>query len=260
MRARAKRLCLAVRIHARQMPFWGVFLVLSLSAVFCPRALGQSQTSDTETEFWGEADAHVQISQNIRAIAFGGVQQGVGFNYQQWYAAAGLGYQFKPILKSHLENIDPDKEHHFVVAGGYEFLQTNQTGKTKDESRVIIEAIPGFRPPAGFLVRDTNRVELRWVNGVYSTRYRNKLDAERDFITHGFRFTPYGFAEVFYDGATNSWNQEYYAAGVQWPYKRLLMLDTYYLLQKCPTCKPPTANVAGVTLNVYFRNTKQAAK
>jgi hypothetical protein len=256
----AKGPSLAVRTHIGQMPFVRLFLVLSLSAVFCPRALGQSQTSDTETEFWGEADAHVQISPNIRVLAFGGSQQGVGFNYQQWYGAAGIGYQFKPILKSHLENIDPDKEHHLVIAGGYEFFRTIQSGKTKDESRVILEAIPGFRPPAGFLVRDTNRVELRWVNGVCSTRYRNKLDVERDFLTHGFRFTPYGFAEVFYDGATNSWNQEYYAAGVRCPYKRLLMLDTYYLLQKCSTCKPPNVNVAGVTLNVYFRNTKQSAK
>lgn len=255
-----KKVYLAVRTHVGQMHFPRIFLVLSLSAVFCSRALGQSQTSDTETEFWGEADAHVQISPNSRVLAFGGAQQGVGFNYQQLYGAVGIGYQFKPILRSHLENIDPDKEHHLVVAGGYEFLQTYQAGKTKDESRVILEAIPGYRPPGGFLVRDTNRVEFRWDNGVYYTRYRNKLDVERDFITHGFRFTPYGYAEVFYDGAKNSWNQEYYAAGIQWPYRRILMLDTYYLLQKCPTCKPPTANVAGVTLNVYFRNTKQAAK
>jgi hypothetical protein len=240
--------------------FFRIFIALSLLAIFCSRALGQSETPTTGTEVWAEVDAHAQLSQNLRVLAFGGTQQGVGFPYQQWYAAAGLGYQFKPILKSHLENIDPDKEHHFVVAGGYDFLQTNQTGKTKDESRVILEAIPGFRPPAGFLVRDTNRVEFRWVNGVYSTRYRNKLDVERDFLVHGFRFTPYGYAEVFYDGATNSWNQEYYSAGIQWPYKRFLMLDTYYLLQKCPTCKPANANVAGMTLNFYFRNTKQAVR
>lgn len=241
-------------VAVQQVPFFRVFLVLSLTAVFCPRAVGQSQTSDTETEFWGETDGHVQISPNMRALAFGGVQQGVGFDYQQWYVAAGLGYQFKPILKTHLENIDPDKEHHLVVAGGYEFLQTNQTGKMKDESRAVVEAIPGFRLSAGFLVRDTNRVEFRWIDGVYSIRYRNKLNCEYDFIFHGFRFTPYASAEAFYDGSKNAWNQEYYSAGVQWPYKRIFMLDTYYLLQKCPTCKPPNANVAGVTLNFYFRN------
>jgi len=229
-----------------------IFLRLLQVTILCSGAAGQLQSPTTETEFWPEVDTHVELPSHFRMLVLGGLEQGVGFPYQQRYLAAGLGYQFKPIVKSHLENIDPDKEHHLVVGGGYEFYRTIQSGKTKDESRLVIEAIPGFRPTAGFLVRDTNRVEFRWVNGVYSTRYRNRLKIERDFLLHGFRFTPYASAEVFYDGAKSSWNQEYYSAGVEWPYKRFLMLDTYYLRLNCPTCNPAHANVAGVTLNCYF--------
>ena len=229
-----------------------IFLRVVLVTILCLGAAAQSQTPVTGTEFWPEGDAHIELSSNFRVLALGGLQQGAGFPYQQWYAGAGLGYQFKPILKSHFENIDPDKEHHLVVAGGYEFYRTIQSGKTKDESRAVLEAIPGFRPSARFLVRDTNRVEFRWVNGVYSIRYRNKLRVERDFLVHGLRFTPYGYAEAFYDAAKNSWNQEYYSAGVEWPYKRIFMLDTYYLRQTCPTCKPAFANVGGLALNFYF--------
>jgi len=135
----------------------------------------------------GPSSGRKSAPTNFRVFAFGGLQQGAGFPYQQQYLAAGLGCQFKPILKSHFENIDPDKEHHLVIGGGYEFFRTIQSGKTKDERRVIFEAIPGFRPSSRFLVRDTNRVEFRWVNGVYSTRYRNKLRVERDFLFHGLR-------------------------------------------------------------------------
>lgn len=217
----------------------------------------QAQTPTTETEFWPELDAHVELPSQLRVLAFGGLEQGVGFPYQQLYGAVGLGYQFKPIVKSHFENIDPDKEHHLVVGGGYEYFQTIQSGKTKDEGRVVLEGIPGFRPSARFLVRDRNRVEFRWVNGVRSTRYRNDLSVERDFLAHGFRFTPYGSAEVFYDGSKHSWDQEYYTSGVQFPYKHLFMLQTYYLLQKCPTCKPANVNVAGMTLNYYLNIKKR---
>ena len=229
-----------------------IFLRLLLVTILCSGAAGQSHRLVTGTEFWPEADAHIELPSNFRVLAFGGLQQGAGFPYQQQYLAAGLGYQFKPILKSHFENIDPDKEHHLVIGGGYEFFRTIQSGKTKDERRVIFEAIPGFRPSSRFLVRDTNRVEFRWVNGVYSIRYRNKLRVERDFLFHGLRFTPYGYAEAFYDAAKNSWNQEYYSAGVECPYKRFFMLDTYYLRQACSTCKPAYANVGGLTLNFYF--------
>jgi hypothetical protein len=79
------------------------------------------------------------------------------------------------------------------------------------------------------------------------------LSVERDFLVHGFRFTPYGSAEVFYDGAKHSWHQEWYTAGIEWPYKRLVRLDTYYRRENCDTCKPTNWNAGGVTLNFFFR-------
>ena len=59
----------------------------------------------------------------------------IGYPFQQWYAAAALGYQFKPILREHLRNIDPDKEQYFLFGGGYEFLHTMNSGKQTDENQ-----------------------------------------------------------------------------------------------------------------------------
>ena len=105
-----------------------ILLGFSLITIFCSGAAGQSPPHDTETEVWPEVDAHVQLPSHFRVLAFSGLEQGVGFPYQQVYAAAGLGYQFKGILKPHLENIDQDKEHYLVFGGGYEFLRTIQSG------------------------------------------------------------------------------------------------------------------------------------
>src|SRR5271169_2839126 len=105
-----------------------VFLGLLLATIFCPSVAAQSDVPApipvTGSEVWPEVDAHIQLLPSFRVLSFAGMQQGVGFPYQQWYAAAGLGYQFKPILKAHIKNIDPDKERYLVVAGGYEFFQT----------------------------------------------------------------------------------------------------------------------------------------
>ena len=233
-----------------------LFLKIFLITIFCSVAFAQVQPIITQTKVEPEVDAHIRFASPWRVLAFAGLQQGVGFSYQQWYVAAGLGYQLKPILKSHLENIDPDKEHYFVLDGGYESLGTTQSGKTSDENRLVLDLLFHYRLTARFLLIDRNRVEFRWVNGVYSTTYRNKLAIEHDFLVQGFRFTPYGAAEVFYDGAQSSWNLELYTVGVQWPYKRLLMLDTYYQRQNCTTCNPRNWNDAGVTLNFYFVNKK----
>src|ERR1700733_654022 len=231
-----------------------ILLGTFLSFIFCPRAAAQSQTSDTETQVWPELNVHIQLPSNLRILAFSGLEQGVDFPYQQWYVAAAVGYQFKPILREHLLNIDPDKEHYLVFGGGYEFLRTIQSGIVKHENRVTLDATPGFRLPADFLVRDRNWLEFRWINGTYSTTYRNMLTVERDFLVEGFRFSPYGSAEFFYNGAQHSWDTQWYTAGVDWPYKRLLMIDTYYRREHCNNCNPTNWNVGGVTLNFYFAN------
>ena len=239
----------------RPLWIWNGIAGLTLAAVFCLRARGQSQADTTNGEFWPAADVYIQLPDSYRLLGFVESKRGQDFPYQQLDLGIGLGYQWKRISKLHLKNIDPDKEHSFLFGGGYEYLRTLQAGKnTSYENRLVLEGLPRFRPVSRLLASDRNRVEFRWVNGVYSTRYRNDLALEYDVAVHNFRFTPYASAEVFYDGAKHTWNEEQYTAGLEWPYKRRLMLDTYYLRQNCTTCSPAHLNVAGLTLNVYFRN------
>jgi len=76
----------------------GICLGLAAAIVYCSRAACQSPTASTETQVWPVADAHVEMPSHLRVLAFSGVEQGVGYSYQQWYAAAALGYHFKPIF------------------------------------------------------------------------------------------------------------------------------------------------------------------
>ena len=135
-------------------------------------------------------------------------------------------------------------------------MQTNQNDKIKREHRIILQATPKYIPGAGVLVQDRNRVEFRWNDGTYDFRYRNELTIDRPFKLSAFRFTPYAAGELFWDRNHHSWNQNQYAFGVQLPYKKRLMLDTYYLRQNCTTCNQDPLNVFGLTLNLYFRRKK----
>ena len=226
---------------------------MALVTIFCSSAVAQSTSSDSEIQASSEVDFNIELPSHIRVLAFTGMDQGLDFPYRQSYASAALGYLFKPIVKSHVRNIDPDKEHYLVFGGGYEFLQTVQSGKVESENRVTIEATPGFRFAEEILLRDRNWIEMRWIDGAYSTTYRNELTVEREFLVRGLRFSPYVSVEFFYGGANHSRNQEWYTAGVEWPYKRLLRFDTYYRRENCNSCKPGIWNVTGVTLNFYFQ-------
>jgi hypothetical protein len=232
-------------------------LLVGLVAFWIACASGQAQqVSDPGTQFVPEADAHIQLPSNLRILAFVGLPQGAGYSYQQQYVAAGLGYQFKSILTPHLINIDPDKEHYVLFGGGYEFLRTMQSGNVIEENRAIMDGIFRFRPSPRFLFVDRNRFEFRWVNGAYSTTYRQKMTLSRDYLIRGFKFTPYGSGEIFYNGAQHSWNLDLYTGGIQWPYKSFFMLDTYYQRQVCGICNPRDVNIAGARFNFYMSATK----
>jgi hypothetical protein len=220
-----------------------------------------------ETQWQEEADAHIQYASQWRVLAFAGSEQGQDYPFQQWYAAAGVGYQFKPISSTGSQNIDPDKNFHFLFGAGYEYLDTSSSEKI--EHRITIEATPGYDFPGDVLVRDRSWLELRWINGQYSTTYRNRLTLEHEFHIRRFRFSPYGSVEAFYDGtghsaeptygrSRGSWNQWWYTGGLEVPYEHRFMLQTFYRREDCPSCKPEKWNVWGLTLNFFFSTRRGA--
>jgi Protein of unknown function (DUF2490) len=231
-------------------------LTVSLSMV-CHLAAGQSASQNTENEAWPEVDAHVQLPSSWRVLSFAGLEQAASYPFQQWYVAAGIGRQLKPILKHHWKNIDPDKEHYLLVGVGYEYLRTSQSASVRDENRVTLDVTANFRLASKLLLRDRNWTELRWINGTYSTTYRNLVAAEVDFRVHDFRFTPFVTTEFFYDSPKHAWDQNWYTGGVQLPYKRAFMAEAYYRRESCSTCTPQNWNVGGITLNFFLNNTKE---
>jgi hypothetical protein len=157
----------------------------------------------------------------------------------------------KPRLTTYRKDIDEENDHYLVIGGGYEYLHTVQNGKTKIEDRFIAQATPRLRR-AGLLLADRNRGEFRWVDGAYDFRYRNKLVISVPLQMDSFRFTPYGSGELYYDRNRHTWDQNQYGFGVQFPYKKLLMFDSYLLHQNCTSCSQNPVNMLGITLNLYF--------
>lgn len=227
-----------------------VSVVALLSMAVCSRAFGQDPT--TVGEFWPELSARYQGPSGLSQTVYAQLKNEEGYPTRQWNFGTDLSYQVKRIMRTHLTNIDPSKEHAYVFGIGYEYLDTQGSSSPKYENRLKAQATGRHRPSDAILIEDRNRFEFRWVNGAYSSRYRNRLRLEADLRHHAFRYSPYLSAEVFYDWAKDSWNEQQYSIGIQWPYKDKWVLDTYYLRQNCTTCDTPHLNVAGVSLEFFF--------
>ena len=147
-----------------------------------------------------------------------------------------LGFQLVRIGNAIRRDIDSDKDHHVPLAAGYEYLETDQTGEFSHEDRITLDA----RSSAGRTASTRRVTGTGW--GSMPTSGWGTL-----------RFAAYTSAEAFHDSA-HGWYEAQYTVGLQVPYRRLLMVDTYYLRQECDTCSPNPLNVWGLTLNVFLRN------
>jgi uncharacterized protein DUF2490 len=95
---------------------------------------------------------------------------------------------------------------------------------------------------------DRNREELRWVDGEFSARYRNRLMLERDFDVRDFRFTSYGSAEVYYDTRFDTFNRNRFIFGTVFPVTDRFGLDLNYARQNDSRSKPYHVHSIGIVL------------
>lgn len=218
----------------------------------------QAQTSESAKELWPTLKATIEVRPKTRIQLYTGKQDGEDLARTQWTYGVMGSYRMKRLVPAGLGDIDDEKNHIMTLGAGFEYLHTNDDGNMKNEKRIVVQGTPNYLIPSmGLNLQDRSRIEFRWVNGAYSTRYRNKLTIQRSLRLHRFSFTPYSTGEVFYDGKSKSWNENQYAFGVIFPYKKLLSLDPYFIHQNCTTCKEPHVNAFGLTLNIFVNLMKK---
>ena len=226
------------------------FAVLMIVVAF-PSHLWAQGSSE---EFWPNLKLSLGLGHRAGVQVFEQKESGEDISRTQYKFSVIGNYRVKRIVSVLEENIEEEKNYNLVLGAGYEYVNTNDTGKIKNENRLVIQGTPSYSiAPLKLLLQDRNRIEFRWVSGTYSTRYRNKFTIERPIRIEHFAITPYTSGELFYDGQHKSWDENQYAFGLIWPYKKLLSIDTYYLRQNCTTCKEVHVNAVGLTVTFFWR-------
>lgn len=228
----------------------GLFVIFALP--FWSASSFAQETDDAGFELRPKLTVAIELFSRTRVETWIERQHGTNFSFNRCRSGALLTHRMKPILKTHRRDIDDNQEHHLVFGAGYEYLHTVQNGKTKIENRILAQMTP-HALVMGLLLADRNRGEFRWVNGAYDFRYRNKLVISGRLQAGAFRYTPYVSGELYYDRNHAAWNQSQYGFGTEFPYRKRLMLDTYFLHQNCTSCDKNPVNMLGATLNLYVR-------
>jgi hypothetical protein len=232
-----------------------VSLALALSILSLDPASGQD--AETRSELWPELDAYLRLNPAMKLFglaAFSSARQ-ESYSEGQYGIHWDVSWRrrYLPIFHRLTDRANDEKLRPLTFRVGYRYSSSIQdNGDPFHENRGILEAHLRLPIKGGILASDRNRVDLRWIDGVYSWRYRNRVLLERETAIGGYRLTPYASGEIFHDSRYDAWNRKRFCLGVQAPLHPRVMLDTYYARQNDTRGEPAHINALGLALNLFF--------
>jgi hypothetical protein len=220
-----------------------------LAVAFSSGAHAQ-QDSDTVKEFWPEVDVYVTLNEKFRLF---------------FLASTTKSEETRDNTEGQVgAHIDYFLNKKISLRAGYRYGFSLGGSDPFKEQRIIFEQTLRQPLPLEVLLSDRNREELRWVNGEFSARYRNRVTLEREFKVLNRPTTPYGSAEVYYDSRFKTWNRNRLTVGVQIAFKRgaplislihpkkQFVLDVYVTRQNDSRSQPTHVKALGLAFSIYF--------
>lgn len=230
--------------HLRPACFPAYFIVL---LIFCSTVRGQ-ETSETKKEIWPEVDFFFPLNERFRLVVAAG-----------WEKAAETRDGQEAQAGAYLDCFFRDR---ITLRAGYRYGFALGQNDPFSEHRVVLDQT--FHKPLQreFVFSDRNRQELRWINGDFSMRFRNRAKLEKTFVSGKRSFVPYGSGELFYDSRFSTFNRFRVALGTQLVFakretwlmniRRQHVFDFYYLWQTDSRSQPKRLHAIGVTFEVHF--------
>ena len=217
--------------------------------------MAPAQTPNSTTEGWPEFDVFIKLNERSRLyIMYAATRQEELNAYADGQTGVYFDYWTLPALRRDLrKNPDASRAKLLLLRSGYLFSRPRNNSGVATDHMWTSEATGRAHLPWHLLLSDRNRLDLRWVNGDFRWRYRNRLKIERTFPSGRFELTPYAHAEIFRDGEQESWTRFRYAAGAEFAVTRRIVLEMYYLRQDDWRSTPQFTNVLGSSLQVYLR-------
>jgi hypothetical protein len=210
---------------------------------------------DTRTEFWPVVDVYQKLNERSRLFF---LYSATKLDNRQTYADGSFGFHFDyyagRTLRPRIMFRDATKNQLVLFRSGYQFTRTpGDAGHSVSEHTAIIEGHARVPLPLRIFASNRNRVDLRFVNGTFTPRYRNRLKVERTFKLRRFELTPYVHAEAFYDWRWNKFNRVRYSGGMEWAITSFLVLEGYSLMQRDTKSSPEYVYATGVALQFYLK-------
>lgn len=221
-------------------------------------ALGGTASADDPWEFWPEGQLFVGLNPRTRLFLNAAYAKGKESDERSLDAAAYLDISFLPVgprRRRSLQTEDWQRGRYFWARVGYDRVFKAAAGESSPsvaEDRGILSLWGKFPLPGDVWVEGRARADLRWIGGEYSTRYRWRLEATREFIVLDHAVVPYLNVEWFYDTRYDGWARTLYQAGFEGTLNRHFRFELNLSQQTDTLPATSRLNAFSVVLKGYY--------
>jgi hypothetical protein len=211
-------------------------------------------TAATSEEFWPELIAFVQLDPRYRIVLDAACAQGKESRAFALDMSAAFDISIMQILRGQLRSDDWQRGRYLWARLGYTRVTKADEGRDLDraEDRGVAALYAKDTPFADLWIEARTRADLRWIDGKYSTRYRFRLEANREFAVLEHAVLPYVNFEWFRDTRYDALSRTLAQAGVELTFSERFRTELYFARQEDRRPSPSTLDAFGVVAKWYF--------
>ena len=219
----------------------------------CQALAGVVHAADS-SEFWPEVSSFVALSPRTRIFLNAAYAEGKESDDKSLDLAAYLDISLKPILRKELLAEDWQRSRYLWARIGYDrvFKATDGADAEVSEDRGIVALYAKAPLPAEIWLEARARTDLRWIGDDYSTRYRFRIVATREFTVLDHKVVPYFNVEWFYDTRYDGWARTLYQLGPEVTLSKHFRFEIYLARQEDRLPDDSSTNAFGVVAKWYF--------
>ena len=193
-----------------------------------------------DLQLWPELHVTAKIKSKLVATSYFSIRfnDNVARMYEQQY---GAGVAYIP-------------SHYITFSPWYRYIRSQPTtARATHENRFAADIF--MRTPAlhRLVFSNRSRGEFRFIDGILSERYRNRVQLEAELEHAQYKFTPYLSWEPFYDTRFHAWSQARYYVGARVPVRPRIWLEPYYVYRDDHRSLPHYTNAIYLAMNVSLR-------
>jgi hypothetical protein len=213
---------------------------------------GAAHAEDSR-EFWPELQGFIRRTPNTRIILDAAYARGKESDALALDLAAYLDISVRPIRRRYRGEEDWQRTRYAWFRIGYDHVLKSTEGvQSPSEDRGILSFLHKTGLPGEIWLEARERADLRWIAGDYSTRYRFRLEATREFKLLDRTVVPYFNVEWFYDTRYDGWARTLYQAGPEVTLSEHFRFEVYLARQVDDLPSASTLNAFGFVAKWYY--------